>query len=142
MEPSILYGAVFLVVGAFVLIIELHNLTIYLLAGALGLFAASGMAFAGYSLTVDFIVLAVVIILCLPGAYWWRRKLKNRAAEAVSNDDAGRTATVVSIAGQVLRVRYRGTMWDGRLATNDAPAVVGNDYVIVRRDGNLLILSR
>jgi membrane protein implicated in regulation of membrane protease activity len=141
MEPSMLCGAAFLVVGALVLIIEVHNLTVYLLAVALGLFASSGMAFAGFSLTIDLIVLAIVIILGLPGAYWWRGKLKNRAAEDISNDDSGRTVTVVSIAGQALRVRYRGTIWDGRLATNDMPAVVGSDYTIVRRDGNLLILS-
>ena len=60
MDTSILAGIIFLVVGALVLLSELHTLTIYLLAVAAGLFAAGGLALAGGGLTADFALLAII----------------------------------------------------------------------------------
>ncbi|HEX7338778.1 MAG TPA: NfeD family protein [Rhodanobacteraceae bacterium] len=142
MDTSTLAGIIFLVVGALVLLSELHTLTIYLLAVAAGLFAAGGLALAGGGLTADFALLAIIIILGLPIAHWWRRKLKNRASEDISQDDIGNKITVVAINGPHLRVDYRGSTWDARLA-DDAIAMpsVGATCTIARRDGNTLFIT-
>lgn len=143
MDSSTLLGIVFLVVGALVALSEIFTLTIYLLAVAIGLFAAGGLALAGGSLTADLALLAAVIILGLPIAHWWRGKLRNHASEAVTRDDVGRQVTVVSVDGTDLRVDYRGSTWDARLGPGVAAApATGDTFVIARREGNLLILAR
>lgn len=142
MDSSTLLGIIFLVVGALVALSEIHTLTIYLIAVAVGLFAAGGLALAGGSLTADLALLAVIIILGLPAAHWWRGKLKNREAEEVMHDDAGRRVTVVGVTDTSLRVDYRGSTWDARLdpAVAATPAT-GDTFTIARREGNLLILA-
>lgn len=142
MDTSTLIGIIFLVVGALVALSEIHTLTIYLLFVAIGLFAAGALALAGGSLTADLILLAVIIILGMPIAHWWRGKLKNRESDAVSEDDVGRKVTVIDVDGAALRVDYRGSTWDARLdATVTATPARGDSYVIARRKGNLLILA-
>lgn len=142
MDSNEIVGAAFLVAGALAVLAEIHSLTIYLLAVAAGLFAAGGLALLGASFTMDLAALAVVIVLGLPVAHWWRGKLRNRAAEDLMNDDVGRAVTVVDSAGGGLRVSYRGTTWTARLesAGQGIPAV-GEHYVIVRREGNLLLIA-
>ncbi|HEU0196766.1 MAG TPA: NfeD family protein [Nevskiaceae bacterium] len=142
MSTATLYGIILLILGALVTLSELHTLTIYLLALAAGLFAAGGLALAGGSLTADFALLAVVLVLGLPIAHWWRRRLKNRASDDVTHDDVGRQVTVVSVEGMRLRVSYRGSTWDARMdpATADLPAL-GVSCKITRRDGNTLIIK-
>lgn len=142
MDSNEVVGAVFLVAGGLAVLAEMHSLTIYFLAVAAGLFAAGGLALAGASVTADLAALAVVIALGLPVAHWWRGKLRNRAAEDLMNDDVGRPVTVVDSAGGGLRVSYRGTTWNARLesAGQGAPEV-GEHYVIVRREGNLLLIA-
>lgn len=142
MDSSTLLGIVFLVVGALVLLSELHTLTIYLLAIAAGLFAAGGLALAGGSLTATLILLAAVVILGMPLAHWARRKLKTRESEAVTHDDVGHRVDVVGVDGAALRVAYRGSTWNARLETaTTTPPTVGDTCTIARREGNTLILA-
>lgn len=140
MDSSTWVGIVFLVLGALVLLSELHTFTIYLLAVAAGLFAAGGLALAGGSLTATLVLLAVVVVLGMPLAYWARRKLRNREAEAVTHDDIGHRVSVVDVDGAHLRVTYRGTTWDARFDGADMP-VAGDTCIIERRQGNTLILA-
>lgn len=142
MDSTTLLGIGFLVLGALVTLAEIHTLTVYLLALAAGLFAAGASALAGGSLTANLAILAVVVVLGLPLAHWWRGKLKNREADDLARDDVGNRVTVVSATGPVLRVSYRGSTWDARLedAIGAAPAA-GHSYIITRREGNLLILA-
>ena len=142
MDSNEVVGAVFLVAGGLAVLAEIHSLTVYLLAVAVGLFAAGGLALAGASFTADLAVLAVVIALGLPVAHWWRGKLRNRAADDLMNDDVGQAVTVVDSAGGGLRVSYRGTTWNARLEpAGQMIPEVGGHYVIVRREGNLLLIG-
>ncbi|HEX7386654.1 MAG TPA: NfeD family protein [Castellaniella sp.] len=135
-------GAIFLILGALVTLAEIHTLTIYLLAVALGLFASGAAALAGASFTMNLAVLAVVTLLGLPAAHWWRGKLRNRAAEDLMNDDVGQTVVVAESGAGGIRVTYRGTTWNARLQASEATACkVGENYVVVRREGNLLVIA-
>ncbi|HET7301655.1 MAG TPA: NfeD family protein [Oleiagrimonas sp.] len=141
MDSSTWLGIALLVAGALVLLSELHTLTIYLLAIAAGLFAAGGLALAGGSLTATLILLAVVVILGMPVAHWARKKLKNHEAEAVSQDDVGRSVTIAEIDHDTWRVNYRGTTWMARPETAaTVMPVAGETWRIARREGNTLIL--
>lgn len=142
MESTTTLGIIFLVVGGLVTLSELHTLTVYLIAVAVGLFVAGAMALAGIGITADLAVLAIIILLGLPLAHWWRGKLKNREADEVSEDDVGRSVTIVSVTGNALRVDYRGSTWDARLdAEADTIPANGDTFQITRREGNLLILA-
>lgn len=142
MESTTTLGIIFLVVGGLVTLSELHTLTVYLIAVAVGLFVAGAMALAGIGITADLAVLAIIILLGLPLAHWWRGKLKNREADEVSEDDVGRSVTIVSVTGNTLRVDYRGSTWDARLdAESDTVPANGDTFQITRREGNLLILA-
>lgn len=143
MDTATLVGIAFIVAGALVVLSELHLLTVYLLAIAAGLFAAGGMLLAGFSLTPALAVLALVVVLAMPLAHWARRRLRNRAAEEVSHDDVGHLARVVSAGEDGLRAAYRGSTWTARVEPSTAATAlrVGDSRRILRRDGNVLVLS-
>lgn len=143
MSETEILGTVLLVVGAIVAVAEMHTLTIYLIAIAVACFAGAATAFLGGGLPVSLAVLGAVAAAGLPVAHWVRARLRNRASEQVSRDDVGRTVTVAESGPGRLRVSYRGTTWDARLA--DAAAAeptVGQTLRIVDRDGNTLLLGR
>lgn len=143
MDPPVLFGLILVVLGAVVLIAELHSLTVYLLALAIGLFAAGGLSFAGVGLDHALIVLAVIVVLGMPLAHFARKRLKNRESERVSQDDVGHEVVVVSVAETAVRVAYRGSTWNARFETPAllANARAGDRYRILRRDGNTLVLG-
>lgn len=131
-----------LIVGALVAISESHTLTIYLLAVALACFVAAGVAFAGGSLPLSLIVLGIVILLGMPVAHWLRGRMKNCASERVSQDDVGRTVSVVEVGGERLRVPYRGSTWNARMQEKySLDPRVGQTLRIVAREGNTLVLG-
>lgn len=140
-DASASIGAIFLILGALFVLAEIHSLTLYLLAVAIGLFAAGGLALSGASLTADLAVLAVVVALALPVAHWWRGKLKNHAADQLMQNDVGGSVIIESIAAKGLRVDYRGTTWNAQFDTGvSGSPQLGAHCVIVRREGNLLIV--
>ncbi|HEX7342256.1 MAG TPA: NfeD family protein [Rhodanobacteraceae bacterium] len=140
MDTSTLVGILFLIVGALVTLWEIHTVTIYLIAVAAGLFAGGGLILSGGGITAGLVLTAIVILLGLPVAHWWRRKLRNHASEAVTHDDIGRKVTIVSIHGATLRVDYRGTTWDARMDGTASAPDAGSVLTIARREGNTLIL--
>lgn len=141
MDSATTLGIVLLIVGAVAAVSEINTLTIYLIPVALACFAAGGVALAGGGLTLSLIVLAVIVLLGMPLAHWFRGRLRNHASENVSHDDVGRTVTVIENHNATLRVSYRGSAWDARLenASGKAPQA-GETYRIAAREGNLLIL--
>lgn len=143
MDPPVLFGLAFVIAGTLVLIAELHSLTVYLLALAIGLFAASALSFAGVGLDAALVVLAVIVVLGMPLAHFARKRLKNRESERVSQDDVGHEVVVVSVEETSVRVAYRGSTWSARFDTPAtlASARTGDRYRIVRRDGNTLVLG-
>ncbi|MDN5925099.1 MAG: hypothetical protein L0H70_08885 [Xanthomonadales bacterium] len=142
MDSSTMLGIMFLVAGALVTLFEIQTVTIYLLVLGIGLFAAGALMLVGAGLTASLALLAIILLFGLPIAHWWRGKLKNRAADIITDDDVGHHVTVVEVNGAALRVDYRGTTWNARLdsAVTSSP-VNGDQFVIVRREGNVLILA-
>lgn len=142
MDAGTILGIVLLIVGALVAISEIHTLTIYLLAVALACFVAAGVAFAGGGLSLSLIVLGIVILLGMPVAHWLRLRMKNHASEQVSQDDVGRTVSVVEVGAEGLRVSYRGSAWNARVQENHSlDPQVGQTLRIVAREGNTLVLG-
>ena len=135
-------GIAFLIVGGLLVVIEMHTVTIYLLAVALGCFAGGAVAIAGHGLDVTLGVFAVVTLLGLPVAHWVRLKLRNREAEDVAHDDVGQSATIISAEAGKIRASYRGTAWDARLVEpTKSPLHPGETCRISAREGNVLVLA-
>lgn len=135
-------GIAILVLGGVLVVAEIHTLTIYLLAEAVACFASGAVAIAGGGLDAALITFAAVTLLGLPAAHWIRHKLRNREADEVTQDDAGRTATILSAEADSMRVTYRGTVWEARLETpTGGPPLPGDTLRISAREGNVLVLA-
>lgn len=141
MTATNILAIVLLVMGAIVIIAEMHTLTFYLLAVAAACFAAAGMAFAGAGLTTTLMTLAIVLLLGMPAAHWLRLRMRNRASEDISRDDTGHEVTLLALGQPYLRVSYRGTAWQARFVSEPAAAPApGERFVIAAREGNVLLL--
>jgi membrane protein implicated in regulation of membrane protease activity len=135
-------GIALIVVSASLIVLEMHTLTIYLLAAAAACLAGGVIALAGGGPIWTVSGMAITAVVALPLAHWARRRLKNRASEDVSRDDIGHSVTVVEAAGGTLRVAYRGSTWNARL--RDSSAAVpqpGHTLVISAREGSTLVLE-
>jgi membrane protein implicated in regulation of membrane protease activity len=135
-------GIALIVLSAGLIVLEMHTLTIYLLAAAAACIAGGTVALAGGGLVWTLSSIAITGAVALPLAHWTRGRLKNRASEDVSRDDTGHSVTVVEAEGRVLRVAYRGSTWNARL--RDASAVApgpGHTLVISAREGSTLVLE-
>lgn len=142
MNERTILTIVFMVVGAVLAITEIQTLTIYLIAVSLACFVAGAVALVGGGLAGSFAALGAATLVGLPVAHWVRKRLRNREADEVSQDDVGRTATVVSAEDRSIRASYRGSVWDARLATDSAaPPRPGETLRIAAREGNVLVLA-
>ncbi len=135
-------GIALLILGGILMLAEIHTLTLYLLAVSIACFAAGAVSVAGVGLAPTLAVLAAVTLLGLPLAYGLRKKLKNSAADKTTRDDVGNFVSVVGLERGSIRVAYRGTTWDARLAPSvTADPRPGDTLVIADRQGNTLILE-
>ena len=135
-------GIALIVVGATLIVLEMHTLTVYLLAVAAACIAGGvvGLAGGGPMWALGAIVLTGAVALSL--AHWLRRRLKNPASEEVSRDDTGHPVTVREAQGGTLRVMYRGTTWNARLRDpSGAPPPPGRTLIIAAREGSTLVLD-
>ena len=130
-----------LLAGVF-LVAELLSRTFYLLAVAVAfalLALADALFHPGEAFAAAlFVVLAASLLLAAHGL---RKRLRNDASRQTSALDTGRPVTVVAHLDDRLRVRYRGTLWSGRLAQAGDPPPVGASLMIVGREGNVLLLG-
>ena len=135
-------GIALIVLGASLAVLEMHTLTIYLLAAAAACLAGGAVALAGDGPVWVLSAMAVTGAVALPLAHWARGRLKNRASGDVSKEDTGHSVTVVEAEGGILRVAYRGSTWDARL--RDSSAAVpqpGRTLIISAREGSTLVLE-
>lgn len=135
-------GIALIVLGASLTVLEMHSLTVYLLAAAVTCFVGSVIALLGGGPFWVVSAMTITGVVALPFAHWTRGRLKNRASEDVSKDDTGHSVTVIEAAGGVLRVAYRGSTWNARL--RDSSAAVpqpGHVLVISGREGSTLLLE-
>ncbi|MGH8291102.1 MAG: NfeD family protein [Steroidobacteraceae bacterium] len=135
-------GVVLIVLSAGLILLEMHTLTIYLLAAAAACIAGGAVALAGGGLFWALSAMAATGLIALPLAHWARGLLKNRASEEVSRDDTGHSVTVVEARAGILRVEYRGSTWNARLRDSSAAAPQpGHTLVISAREGSTLVLD-
>ena len=135
-------GITLLVLGGILMLAEIHTLTLYLLAVSIACFAAGAVAVAGAGLAPTLGVLAAVTLLGLPLAYGVRKKLKNPEADKTTRDDVGHFVSIVNVDHASIRVAYRGTTWDARLAPSVTVSPhTGDTFIIADRQGNTLILE-
>ncbi len=124
------------------LVAELFTQTFYFLAVAIA-FALLALADVLFRPGRIFsAVLFVVFAACLlAAAHVLRKKLRNESSRQTTALDSGRVVTVIAHQDDRLRVRYRGTLWAGRLAERGPLPPVGTLLTIVGREGNLLVLA-
>lgn len=135
-------GIALIVLSAGLIVLEMHTLTVYLLAAAAACLAGGVIALAGGGIIWALSAMAITGVVALPLAHWVQGRLKNRASEEVSRDDTGHSVTVVETAGGTLRVAYRGSTWNARLRESSAAAPQpGHTLVISAREGNTLVLE-
>ena len=135
-------GVTLIVVGAVLIALEMHALTVYLLAAAAVCIVGGVIALAGGSPHWVVSGMAMTAVAALPIARWARTRLKNRASDDVSQDDRGHRVTVLESSAGVLRVSYRGSTWNARLREPSGPAPrPGETLVIAAREGGTLVLD-
>lgn len=135
-------GIWFLIVGAIFVVSEIFSFTFYLIAIGVAFFIGGAFLLNGYSTNFSLYATGIAMIVGLVVVHLLRKKMNNPESERVSQDDAGNSVMIDTIDGAVARVTYRGTQWDARMHDldnkNHNP---GDTLYIVRREGNLLIVS-
>lgn len=135
-------GIALIVLSAGLIVLEMHTLTIYLLAAAAACIAGGVVALAGGGLVWALSAMVVTGAVAFPLAHWVKGHLKNRASEDVSRNDTGHSVTVVEANEGMLRVAYRGSTWNARLRNSAAAAPKpGHTLVISAREGSTLVLD-
>lgn len=139
------FGIILLLAGGVAIVVEIQSLTIYLIAVALACFVAGALAVSGHvgpDITLG--AFGLVLLAGLPVAHLTRRRLKNPESDRVSHDDVGSIVEVVSASHGVLRVSYRGALWDARPAGELSAEQMssGARLTIVEREGNVLVVDR
>ncbi len=132
------------VLAGLIVAAELATGTFYLLMIALGMVAGALAAHAGFALTAQIVVAAV-----LGGgstAVWHWSRLRDRASELPVhanrdvNIDIGEPVHVDTWAGdRTARVSYRGSTWSARLLPGALPATGLHRVAAV--EGNWLVLA-
>jgi membrane protein implicated in regulation of membrane protease activity len=135
-------GVALIVISASLILLEMHTLTLYLLAAAAACLAGGAVALAGWGPVGAVSVMALTGAVALPLAHWSRGRLRNRASEDVTQDDIGHSVTVLEVDGTTLRVSYRGSTWSARLR-DPAEGVPGpgSRLLISAREGSTLVLD-
>lgn len=138
-----------LIVAGVLLVLEMSMGTFALLFAGLGALVAALLAY----LLPDYlsIQIAVFALATVAGVLvaWKRLKKTRRNAPAAASESEGQTVVVVdapdALDGQgslgALRVRYRGTEWQGRLAREGVAVKVGDVLVVVGQEGSVLVLD-
>jgi membrane protein implicated in regulation of membrane protease activity len=135
-------GIALIVLSAGLIVLEMHTLTIYLLAAGAACLAGGAVALTGGGPIWTLSAIAMTGLVALPVAHWARGRLKNRASEEVSRDDTGHSVTVLEAREGMLRVAYRGSTWNARLRDSSAAAPQpGHTLVISAREGSTLVLD-
>jgi membrane protein implicated in regulation of membrane protease activity len=117
---------------------ELVTGTFYLLAVGIA-FAFGGVAaWAGASQPIQLLTAGVLAVVGTVIAHRWRRR--HSAAPALPDLDIGQTVRVHSWhADGTARVEYRGTQWNGVLASEETPR--RHTMYIVGTRGSTLVLG-
>lgn len=133
------------VIAGFVLVIaELVTGTFYLLVIGLGAFAAAAVAALGGNALWQALLGSAVALGGAFGVHHWH--LRNRGNEPGGANflDRGQPVVLEGWAqpdSHIVRVKYRGTTWDARLAQPGTHPAPGTTLYIHALDGNTLVVD-
>lgn len=135
-------GHWFLIAGAVFVLTEIFSFTFYLLAIGISFFIGGGFLLNDFTTNTSLYATGISMIVGIFIAHIVRKKLNNAASDRVTQDDCGNPVVISSIKDSDVRVTYRGTQWDARIAEPDISRFkTGDKLYIVKREGNLLVLS-
>jgi membrane protein implicated in regulation of membrane protease activity len=133
------------IIAGFVLVItEMLTGTFYLLVIGLGAFAGGAAAALGFNALIQAIVAGVVALAGVYGVHHWR--VSNRADDPGGSNFLDRGQPVVlegwaNETARIARVKYRGSVWDARLARPQEHPAPGSTLYILGQEGNTLIVD-
>jgi membrane protein implicated in regulation of membrane protease activity len=128
-------------IGLTLIIAELVTGTFYLLVLGIAALVGALAAYAGLPFALQ---AAAAAIVSVSGVLWIRARRIRSAKTAMPSPDMGQPVTWenwVDAANRVARVRYRGALWDARVAT-DAAGEPGEMLYIRAIDGNTLEVAK
>ncbi|MDI9336762.1 MAG: NfeD family protein [Gammaproteobacteria bacterium] len=127
-----------LILAGILVLAELFTLGIYFLVLSLGALAASLMSFLELSLSWQIWVAVMVTCFGLAMTYFWHTKRKK---EGSFNLELGGLVEVThwQVDGTA-RVKFRGSWWSAKMATNQTPTL--GSHTIVGLERNFLILQK
>lgn len=118
--------------------LEMVTGTFYLLAIAMGVFAGAVAAWAGLAVPAQILIASVAGVFAVGILHYWR---KSRLPPPENNGalEIGQRVQVLDWKdAQHARVQYRGTQWDGELAS-DALAEQKNYFIVAVRGSTLIL---
>ena len=131
-----------IVVGFVLVISELLTGTFYLLVIALGAFAAAVADWMGAGVLLQSVIGSAIAIAGALYVHHWHGA--QRAGDRRDNLlDRGQPVVLEGWANEaagLVRVKYRGTSWDARLAPVDARPAPGSTLYIDALEGNTLVV--
>lgn len=132
---------IWLIVALVILGCEMMLGTIYLLAFSAGALAACISALFGLSLTSQFSIAAIVVVLGVVIALYFRKNLRKLTPNTqCDNLDKGQIVNVTSVNEDgSAKVNYRGTTWT---AYADNGSLECGVYKIDRVEGTRLIIKK
>ena len=132
------------IIGFVLVIIELATGTFYLLVLGLGAFAAALVAWLGANMLVQAAVGGGVALAGSWFVHHWH-EAQRRADGGKSNLlDRGQPVVLDGWANEsagIARVKYRGAMWDARLAEPATHPAPGSTLYIEGQEGTMLVVA-
>jgi membrane protein implicated in regulation of membrane protease activity len=133
------------VIAGFVLVIaELVTGTFYLLVIGVGAFAGALVAWLGGNELWQAVVGSAVALAGAWGVHHWHGVKNTGVAENSNFLDRGQPVVLEGWANEnarIARVKYRGALWDAKLARSDDHPSPGATLYITAQDGNTLVVD-
>jgi membrane protein implicated in regulation of membrane protease activity len=133
------------VIAGFVLVTaEILTGTFYLLMIGIGAFAAAAVAWVGGNELWQALAGALVALAGAWGVHHWHGANRGGAPDNSNFLDRGQAVVLEGWANEtarIARVKYRGTLWDAKLARPDEHPAPGATLYILAHEGNTLVVD-
>ncbi len=131
---------VFLAVGIILIVLEMATLTFYM--AALGFAALVTSLYTWLLPSNDWqaaVVFAIAAMVALPLAHVLRHRLQRASPDKLTDMDKGAHVTVAEIKGDVIRVKYRDSLWEAVWQGAGRPELGQRAQIVSRDDMRLHI---
>jgi membrane protein implicated in regulation of membrane protease activity len=135
---------VWIVAGFALVIAELLSGTFYLLVIGVGAFAGAIAAWLGANLLLQAVAGSVVSIAGVIAVHHWHSRQPASLPGQDNFLDRGQPVVLEGWANEtadIARVKYRGTLWDARLARGAEHPAPGTTLYIEGQEGNTLVVA-